>query len=147
MAREGKKPRRRGPRKRVTQKIERERERKGSQKGKKAPEQSEGTSGRENLQNLSGTKLAHTSSGQSGEQKTGHGREGTSGRSEESLFPARPNQDQYQWEPPRTIESGLGRSPDGSDHRIDRLRLLGNGICVPTAELAWKTLWRKMNER
>lgn len=118
-----------------------------SQKGKKTPEQPERTSGRENLQNLSGTKLAHTSSGQPGEQKTGHGREGTSGGSEESLFPARPNQNQYEWEPLRTIESGLGRSPNGSDHRIDRLRLLGNGVVPQTAELAWKTLWRKMNER
>ena len=90
-----------------------------SQKGEKASKQSEGTSGRENLQNLSGAKL----------------------------FPARPNQEQYEWEPPRTIESGLGRSSDGSDHRIDRLRLLGNGVVPQTAELAWKTLWRKMNER
>ena len=37
------------------------------------------------------------------------------------------------------------RGVDPIANRVDRLRLLGNGVCVPTAELAWKTLWKKMN--
>jgi hypothetical protein len=49
----------------------------------------------------------------------------------------------------------LGRSPnagqrhdrvDAIANRVDRLRLLGNGVCVPTAELAWKTLWKEIQQ-
>ena len=61
-------------------------------------------------------------------------------------FPARPNEIQYEWEPPRTTESGLGGNSDGTDHRVDRLRLLGNGVCIPTAELAYATLWKELND-
>jgi hypothetical protein len=44
-------------------------------------------------------------------------------------------------------ESHAGQRHDRVDpiaNRVDRLRLLGNGVCVPTAELAWKTLWKEM---
>ena len=43
-------------------------------------------------------------------------------------------------------QSELVRAVDGLTHRVDRLRLLGNGVVPQTAEIAWKTLWRKMNE-
>ena len=67
--------------------------------------------------------------------------------SEETLWPARPGEEQYAWEEPRVTEaqSELGGAVDGSQHRVDRLRLLGNGVVPQTAELAWRTLWKKMN--
>ena len=112
-------------------------------------------------------------------------------------WPARPGEEQYEWEEPRVVvdrsikrcggrknkngkdgegiseqkgeersilrsktegcsgdgetandeaQSELGGAVDGLTHRVDRLRLLGNGVVPQTAELAWKTLWRKMNE-
>ena len=64
---------------------------------------------------------------------------------ESTQWPSRPNQEQYKWEAPRTIKPGLGGAADGVAHRTDRLRLLGNGVCPQTAELAWKTLWEKIN--
>jgi hypothetical protein len=38
---------------------------------------------------------------------------------------------------------GLTCGVDPIANRVDRLRLLGNGVCVPTAEIAWKTLWKE----
>ena len=43
-------------------------------------------------------------------------------------------------------QSELVRAVDGLTHRVDRLRLLGNGVVPQTAEIAWKSLWRKMDE-
>jgi DNA-cytosine methyltransferase len=77
------------------------------------------------------------------------------------LWPSRPGQLQYQWEPPRTTESTMGGISDGSanrmdnaklsitcDSRVDEIRLLGNGVVPACAELAFKTLLKNtLNEK
>ncbi len=62
-------------------------------------------------------------------------------------WPARPGEEQYEWEEPRVTEviGKLGGATHGTQHRVDRLRLLGNGVVPHTAELAWKTLWKELN--
>ena len=98
-------------------------------------------------------------------------------------YPARPGQDQHEWEEPRTVgntsverceqdsalrdkqqasrsdqvsgNSGsstnrgqtkpcVGGAVDGLTHRVDRLRLLGNGVVPDTCELAFKTLIKQL---
>ena len=77
-------------------------------------------------------------------------------------WPSRPGEQQYEWEEPRTIEtsggpkptklrdyeagfkSDLGGTLDGRRDRIDRLRLLGNGVVPAVAEKAFMTLYRRM---
>ena len=57
-------------------------------------------------------------------------------------YPARPNEPQYEWEAPRVVEAEprLGGAADGSSNRVDRLRLLGNGVVPQTASKAFVTL-------
>ena len=54
-------------------------------------------------------------------------------------WPAGPGP-QYEWEPPRTVKPGLGGKADGPKNRVDRLRLLGNGVVPEEAELAIEIL-------
>jgi len=61
-------------------------------------------------------------------------------------WPARPGQEQYDWEEPRTVESGMGRTIDGFKSRVDELRLLGNGVVPEQAELALRILLGKIAE-
>jgi len=64
-----------------------------------------------------------------------------------SLWPARPGQWQFTFEQPRT-KPKLGRTTDGTSHRVDRLRLLGNGVVPQTAAIAWTVLNERLqNER
>ena len=64
----------------------------------------------------------------------------------QTQWPARPGEEQYEWEEPRVTEaqSELGGATHGTQHRVDRLRLLGNGVVPQTAEIAWKTLWQRI---
>jgi len=161
-----------------------------SKEGKETTQQSSGTSGRENLSDLQGTELAHTKDGRGkptereGGQSTERGsadRGGDSATGQETRWPARPGEEQYEWEEPRVVDdptggrrkqhqpksqkkdnpcktngtpqSELGGATDGTTsgvdpiaNRTDRLRLLGNGVVPKTAELAWKTLWKEINE-
>jgi site-specific DNA-cytosine methylase len=141
-------------------------------------------------------ELAHPASREPRQSQARNGGQDTGGGSEETRWPARPGEEQYEWEEPRVVadrkvkrcggrknkdgengeersilrsktegcsgdgettlneaQSELGGAVDGSAcgvdpiaNRVDRLRLLGNGVCVPTAELAWKTLWKEMDE-
>lgn len=58
-------------------------------------------------------------------------------------WPSGPGNYQYPWEPPRTIEPGMGCTVDGYNFREDLLRMYGNGVVSQTAALAWVTLWSK----
>jgi site-specific DNA-cytosine methylase len=87
------------------------------------------------------------------------GQKGVCGR----VWPSRPDEHRFAWEPPRVIdispECSMGRDIDGSsgrldyaelsvagDNRTDELRLLGNGVVPATAELAYRTLMRELVE-
>jgi DNA (cytosine-5)-methyltransferase 1 len=67
-------------------------------------------------------------------------------RLESDEWPARPGEEQYEWEEPRVTEaqSKLGGATHGTQHRVDRLRLLGNGVVPDTCELAFKTLIQQL---
>jgi len=138
-------------------------------------------------------ELANPASGQPGESQARNGRKDTGGGSEETQWPARPGEEQYEWEEPRvvadskhskrradkglparderregspgdderSIQGDITEAPcfvggtthgtksgvDAIANRVDRLRLLGNGVVPQTAELAWRTLWKELNER
>ena len=61
-------------------------------------------------------------------------------------YPARPGQQQYEWEEPRVTEAQpcVGMSTNGTTFRVDELRLLGNGVVPDTCELAFKTLIQQL---
>ena len=63
-------------------------------------------------------------------------------------WPARPNEEQYEWEEPRVIKAKprLGGATDGLANRVDRLRLLGNGVVPDTAAKAFTTLTKRIIE-
>jgi DNA (cytosine-5)-methyltransferase 1 len=69
-----------------------------------------------------------------------HGNVGRIHNIPRKFWPARPGEDQHKEEAPRTIEPGLGGATHGTANRVDRLRLLGNGVVPQTAALAWRVL-------
>ena len=92
------------------------------------------------------SELANTASREPRQSQARNGGQDTSGGSEDTQWPARPGEEQYEWEEPRVTEaqSKLGGATHGTQHRVDRLRLLGNGVVPQTAELAWTTLWKEL---
>jgi DNA (cytosine-5)-methyltransferase 1 len=59
-------------------------------------------------------------------------------------WPSRPGERQKVFEEPRTVKSKLGRTTNGSSSRVDRLRLLGNGVVPATAAKAFVTLLNRI---
>ena len=78
-----------------------------------------------------------------GGQSDGTG--GSTGPCGLSRWPAGPGEPQHAWEPPRVAQSRLGRGLDGPASRVDRLRLLGNGVVPATAALAFRTLLTQLD--
>ena len=67
---------------------------------------------------------------------------------EGQTWPAGAGPGQYEWEEPRVIwktEPKLGGTVDGSTHRVNRLRLLGNGVVPQTAAKAWVIMSERFN--
>jgi len=68
-------------------------------------------------------------------------------RGGDQVWPSRPSEPQHEWEEPRVTgqtEPQLGRTSNGSSSRVDRLRLLGNGVVPQTAAKAFTTLSQRL---
>ena len=64
-------------------------------------------------------------------------------------WPSRPSEPQHDWEEPRVTgqtEPRLGGKSNGPSNRVDRLRLLGNGVVPATAAKAFVTLIQRLND-
>ena len=60
------------------------------------------------------------------------------------IWPTRPGQPQGRMEEFR-VKPKLGRAANGASHRVERLRMLGNGVVPQTAAIAWKVLNERLN--
>jgi len=60
-------------------------------------------------------------------------------------WPAGRGAEQYAWEQPRIIKSGLGRATDGLGARNEQLYMLGNGVVPVAAAMAFVALWERIN--
>ena len=96
--------------------------------------------------NSSKSELAHTASREPRQSQARNGGQDIGGGSEDTRWPARPGEEQYEWEEPRVTEaqSCVGLSANGTAFRVDELRLLGNGVVPDTCELAFKTLIQQL---
>lgn len=91
-----------------------------------------------NIERLEGYSGNVNKEGRKREWKSGH-----AAKSSVFLWPAKPGEDQYEHEPPRTIESRLCRNSNGVSSRVDRLRALGNACCPQQAEFAFVSLFKE----
>ena len=85
--------------------------------------------------------------GQDTQRQGVNGHVGRSCSSSHRGWPSRPGEPQHEWEEPRVTgqtESRLGRAANGSSSRVDRLRLLGNGVVPATAAKAFVTLIQRV---
>ena len=92
-----------------------------------------------------GNKLNRTHYGEDSEQKGPHG---SVTKCSTQRWPSRPGELQHEWEEPRTTpKPQLGGATNGASSRVDRLRLLGNGVVPQTVEVAFRTLIKRIEER
>lgn len=85
----------------------------------------------------------------------GEGEQEPGGHVEETVFechggrdkwPAKPGEEPYSWEEPRSVKSGLGCTAHGYNFREDLLRALGNSVVEQTSEVAFIGLLKKHYE-
>jgi hypothetical protein len=101
--------------------------------------------------------LEHVGLSEGRQAEEGCAAEGGESGSAGVLWPSRPGQPQFGWEPPRVTKPSLGRNADGppngmdyaqlcnsGDNRIDELRLLGNGVVPATATRAFLSLIKEL---
>jgi len=60
----------------------------------------------------------------------------------DTMRPARPGQEQFEWEEPRTLEKG----DDGLKNKTDRLIMCGNGVDPVVAGKAFSCLIKELNQ-
>ena len=68
---------------------------------------------------------------------------------EGQTWPVGPGEKQHSWEEPRTVwetKPELAGTVDGLTDRVDRIRLLGNGVVPHTAAKAWTTLNKRLQK-
>jgi DNA (cytosine-5)-methyltransferase 1 len=76
-----------------------------------------------------------------------------SGGASQQRWPARFGKQQYEWEASRTLKPRLGRAVDGiasgvdpTLHRMDRLRMIGNGAVPHVVEKSYRVLAERLRE-
>tara|TARA_R100001230_G_scaffold23031_1_gene13749 strand:- start:6434 stop:7279 length:846 start_codon:yes stop_codon:yes gene_type:complete len=71
-----------------------------------------------------------------------HTKQLPSGKRGSQVYVSLPHEEQHGWEASRVLptQRRVGRATDGASQRVDRIRLLGNGVVPAQAEHAFRTL-------